>query len=125
VITALSSKFISINLKNKKAYKVEGIENYSFRMDKMMIMESAMLITVLYGLEVIQGFTSYPVNLFSGDVNAMFTANAQTLVAYINRAISISNFGLASAASVMTLVFATIPASIVGTGYYFVRRKYA
>lgn len=71
---------------------------------------------------IIQGFLSYPIGLYSGDLNAVFVANSQSLVCYINRCISLGNYSNASACSIISIISIVIISLLFYMAYYLGRK---
>lgn len=73
---------------------------------------------------LVQGFLSYPVGLYSGDLGAIFVAKSQSLVCYINRSINLGNYSNASACSIVSMLSIFVM-TLIFYLMYLVGGKYA
>lgn len=123
-ITVLSSSFISTDKKYTKLYKVEMIDKWGWKRDKNLIKENFKTLNILFIILLMTGFTIHPVQMFSGDLDALFAAESQTMISYITRQISFSNQEIASSASLITMLFSVVPVGMAfatryGVGWAF------
>ena len=117
ITTTFTAKFISTNIKYAKMFKIDEITSFSFKRDKIILKENYRILFLFLGVEAIQAVVAYPIGLYAGDINSMFSASGQTLMGYINHALYVNNINLSSAASLITLGIMLVPAAIVYGSY--------
>ncbi len=106
VVAILSYRFVTYISDNLDILKSDCIKNDSFFLSKLMIKNSLSLILLLLFYLSAENLLSYPIGIYSNDISSMFTYHAQTLTAYINRALDLNSYGIASASStILILIF--------------------
>lgn len=95
----------------------------SVRIYKSIAFNMIGFITLIGYFEIIGGFLSYPIGLYSGDLSAVFVANSETMVCYLNRAITFGSYENAAVCSVTCIAFVAIISFIFSIFYTLSKKR--
>lgn len=111
-------------IKDKEALIATNLINVnSFRIYKSITLNMIGFISLIAYFEIIGGFLSYPIGLYSGDLSAVFVANSETMVCYINRAIGFGNYENAAVCSITCIMFVSVISILFGVLYKLFRMR--
>ncbi len=123
LVTSFSYKGLTYLRKKEILIKSNNININDWVISKSIILNMINFILLLFYFSLVQNFLLYPIGLYSGDLSAIFVAESQTLVCYINRAISLGNYNNAAVCSLISLTFILF-FTIIFTIIYYKIRKY-